>query len=129
MVEGEGFEPSKHEAADLQSAGFDRSPTPPRILSNYAWRNSVTASLLCQLKLGLYNQFIYLMMHSKLNKKIISEKFDESFSFEVPEIHISQITESTNEDAKQNCPFLRKTSLFIFQNNKLLEKVVMESLG
>ena len=27
MVEGEGFEPSKHEAADLQSAGFDRSPT------------------------------------------------------------------------------------------------------
>ena len=25
MVEGEGFEPSKHEAADLQSAGFDRS--------------------------------------------------------------------------------------------------------
>ena len=29
MVEGEGFEPSKHEAAELQSAGFDRSPTPP----------------------------------------------------------------------------------------------------
>ena len=29
VVEGEGFEPSKHEAADLQSAGFDRSPTPP----------------------------------------------------------------------------------------------------
>ena len=28
-MEGEGFEPSKHEAADLQSAGFDRSPTPP----------------------------------------------------------------------------------------------------
>ena len=30
VVEGEGFEPSKHEAADLQSAGFDRSPTPPK---------------------------------------------------------------------------------------------------
>ena len=29
VVEGEGFEPSKHEAADLQSAGVDRSPTPP----------------------------------------------------------------------------------------------------
>ena len=29
MVEGAGFEPAKHEAADLQSAGFDRSPTPP----------------------------------------------------------------------------------------------------
>ena len=32
MVEGEGFEPSKHEAADLQSAGFDHSPTPPEFL-------------------------------------------------------------------------------------------------
>ena len=29
LVEGAGFEPAKHEAADLQSAGFDRSPTPP----------------------------------------------------------------------------------------------------
>ena len=29
VVEGAGFEPAKHEAADLQSAGFDRSPTPP----------------------------------------------------------------------------------------------------
>ena len=31
MVEGAGFEPAKHEAADLQSAGFDHSPTPPQI--------------------------------------------------------------------------------------------------
>ena len=30
-LEEEGFEPSKHEAADLQSAGFDRSPTPPEL--------------------------------------------------------------------------------------------------
>src|SRR5437899_5865347 len=29
MVEGEGFEPSKAEPADLQSAPFDRSGTPP----------------------------------------------------------------------------------------------------
>ena len=29
MVEGEGFEPSKHEAADLQSAGINHSPTSP----------------------------------------------------------------------------------------------------
>ncbi len=28
-VEGEGFEPSKAEPADLQSAPFDRSGTPP----------------------------------------------------------------------------------------------------
>src|SRR5258707_10875019 len=29
LVEGEGFEPSKAEPADLQSAPFDRSGTPP----------------------------------------------------------------------------------------------------
>ena len=29
VVEGEGFEPSKHDAADLQSAPFDRSGIPP----------------------------------------------------------------------------------------------------
>ena len=31
MVEGEGFEPSKAEPADLQSAPFDRSGTQPNI--------------------------------------------------------------------------------------------------
>ena len=49
MVEGEGFEPSKHEAADLQSAGFDRSPTPPKNNGQKTVRNSVIAGLLCQL--------------------------------------------------------------------------------
>ena len=39
MVEGEGFEPSKHEAADLQSAGFARSPTPPGSMCYYQLRN------------------------------------------------------------------------------------------
>lgn len=29
MVEGEGFEPSKHAATDLQSVPFDRSGIPP----------------------------------------------------------------------------------------------------
>ncbi len=32
MVEGEGFEPSKAEPADLQSAPVDRLGTPPEIL-------------------------------------------------------------------------------------------------
>lgn len=31
LVEGEGFEPSKAEPADLQSAPFGRSGTPPKI--------------------------------------------------------------------------------------------------
>ena len=57
MVEGEGFEPSKHEAADLQSAGFDRSPTPPINYGQKTAGNSVTASLLCQLNL---RKFQYL---------------------------------------------------------------------
>ena len=30
MVEGEGFEPSKAEPTDLQSAPFDRSGIPPK---------------------------------------------------------------------------------------------------
>ena len=29
MVVGEGFEPSKPKATDLQSVGFDHSPIPP----------------------------------------------------------------------------------------------------
>ncbi len=33
LVEGEGFEPSKAEPTDLQSAPFDRSGTPPKFES------------------------------------------------------------------------------------------------
>ncbi len=32
MVEGDGFEPSKAEPADLQSAPFGHSGTPPQIV-------------------------------------------------------------------------------------------------
>ena len=32
-MERAGFEPAKSETADLQSAGFDRSPTSPYIIS------------------------------------------------------------------------------------------------
>jgi hypothetical protein len=35
MVEGEGFEPSKAEPTDLQSAPFDRSGTPPNETGYY----------------------------------------------------------------------------------------------
>jgi hypothetical protein len=35
LVEGEGFEPSKAEPTDLQSAPFDRSGTPPNEADNY----------------------------------------------------------------------------------------------
>ncbi len=34
MVVGEGFEPSKSMTADLQSAPFGRSGTPPRVFCN-----------------------------------------------------------------------------------------------
>jgi hypothetical protein len=36
MVEGGGFEPPKAEPADLQSAPFDRSGTPPKRAAHYA---------------------------------------------------------------------------------------------
>ena len=45
LVQGVGFEPTKHKAADLQSAGFDRSPIPaqPFILTQWTFRiNLVT---------------------------------------------------------------------------------------
>ncbi len=35
MVEGDGFEPSKAEPADLQSDPFDRSGTPPHLVARF----------------------------------------------------------------------------------------------
>ena len=51
VVEGEGFEPSKAEPTDLQSAPFDRSGTPPKFKTsiltarggNVNWRFEVFA--------------------------------------------------------------------------------------
>jgi hypothetical protein len=40
-VEGEGFEPSKLEAADLQSAPFDHSGIPPNKLVYFADKNTL----------------------------------------------------------------------------------------
>ncbi len=47
MVEGEGFEPSKAEPADLQSAPFDHSGTPPCLEGRYS---SLTAAACQQIK-------------------------------------------------------------------------------
>ena len=42
-MEGEGFEPSKAEPTDLQSAPFDRSGTPPNEGEHYqVFRNQIT---------------------------------------------------------------------------------------
>tara|TARA_B100000929_G_scaffold183538_1_gene145370 strand:- start:264 stop:449 length:186 start_codon:yes stop_codon:yes gene_type:complete len=60
MVEGAGFEPAKHEAADLQSAGFDHSPTPPQIKNS---GNSGTSNTPCQLYL------LYLLSLVSINEK------------------------------------------------------------
>ena len=100
MVEGEGFEPSKHEAADLQSAGFDRSPTPPINYGKKTASNSVTASLLCQLK---FRKFKYLQMKKtffSLNDKRILEMLEENLYENPLKILITDTTASTNEDAK-----------------------------
>lgn len=39
MVEGEGFEPSKAEPTDLQSAPFGRSGTPPHAMNTCLRKN------------------------------------------------------------------------------------------
>ena len=62
-LEREGFEPSKPEAADLQSAGFDRSPTSPQQafsphLVGYAGTKSRTRDLL------ITNQLLYQLSYA-----------------------------------------------------------------
>ncbi len=44
MVEGGGFEPPKVEPADLQSAPFDRSGTPPKIKPHILLEHSATVN-------------------------------------------------------------------------------------
>ena len=44
MVEGGGFEPPKVEPADLQSAPFDRSGTPPKIKPRILLERSATVN-------------------------------------------------------------------------------------
>jgi hypothetical protein len=53
LVEGEGFEPSKAEPADLQSAPFDHSGTPPKQknkIQNQKTRNKYLLKSLIQRK-------------------------------------------------------------------------------
>lgn len=49
LVEGEGFEPSYSERADLQSAAFNHSATPPKLE-----RHSANLSLTCQYIFNLF---------------------------------------------------------------------------
>jgi hypothetical protein len=44
MVEGGGFEPPKVEPADLQSAPFDRSGTPPKIKPHILLEHSASVN-------------------------------------------------------------------------------------
>ena len=44
MVEGDGFEPSKAEPADLQSDPFDRSGTPPHLVARFLRTKAFLAS-------------------------------------------------------------------------------------
>src|SRR5512134_247848 len=51
LVEGEGFEPSKAEPTDLQSAPFDRSGTPPNETGHYS-----KISFSCQTTYGIWHE-------------------------------------------------------------------------
>ncbi len=59
-MEGEGFEPSKAEPADLQSDPFDRSGTPPK--KNLAL-NFALGSCLCQQIHSLFVKFSSIPMY------------------------------------------------------------------
>ena len=58
MVEGEGFEPSKAEPADLQSAPFDRLGTPPIVTDVLAGNGTRTHDLL------ITNQLLYQLSYA-----------------------------------------------------------------
>ena len=101
MVEGAGFEPAKHEAADLQSAGFDRSPTPPKNSGQFSNRSNFLSTL--------FNSFVNLNL--KMNTKL--QHLDQEFilksislenSYKLLDIKVLQSTKSTNDDAKDIFP-------------------------
>ena len=100
MVEGAGFEPAKHEAADLQSAGFDRSPTPPRLQK---LGNSACAQLPCQLKLNYLLFFTY--KRSKkidlLSKKVIEKSLNSKEKETLEKLILLETVGSTNDEAKK----------------------------
>ena len=53
LVEGEGFEPSKAKPADLQSAPFDRSGTPPEQKLESSQKTRHKNQYLAQYKTGI----------------------------------------------------------------------------
>ena len=58
MVEGGGFEPPKASPADLQSAPFDHSGTPPLLPTSGAGDGTRTRNLL------ITNQLLYLLSYA-----------------------------------------------------------------
>ena len=54
LVEGEGFEPSKAKPADLQSAPFDRSGTPPEQKLKSSRKTRPKNLCLAQHKTGIF---------------------------------------------------------------------------
>ena len=61
MVEGDGFEPSKQEATDLQSAPFGHSGTPP-------FRNSDIITYLFRFVNSFFENFLKISKNIKFNK-------------------------------------------------------------
>ncbi len=63
MVGEDGFEPSKHEATDLQSAPFGRSGTLPYFIFNGAGGRTRTPDLL------ITNQLLYQLSYTSISFK------------------------------------------------------------
>ena len=70
LVEGEGFEPSKAEPADLQSAPFDRLGTPPEEISIFqvgAGDGTRTRDLL------ITNQLLYQLSYASAKPRVFKD--------------------------------------------------------
>ena len=114
-MEGAGFEPAKHEAADLQSAGFDRSPTPPSIKNSGQFccsKNTLSTKL---------NRFVMLLnkmtrKNQNLVKKEIIKVLSKLHKESLIEVVLLDRVGSTNDEAKARLDKLRNTndSLSVF---------------
>ena len=107
-MEGAGFEPAKHEAADLQSAGFDRSPTPPSIKKSGQFccpENTLSTKL---------KRFVMLLARmSKKNQNLVKHEITKVLSKinkeSLIEIILLERIQSTNDEAKKRLNKLQKT--------------------
>jgi hypothetical protein len=76
MVEGGGFEPPKVEPADLQSAPFDRSGTPPKIKPRILLEHSATVNRNALIRRIFFSHVLLLTMTNSLYSAASAKKHE-----------------------------------------------------